>query len=148
MNRISPFVILIFIFSIQILAQNRYACESGEVLFGGYDPVSYFTFNPAKGDSSIFTIFQGRYIQFASVENKERFDDNPEKYLPGYGGWCAHGMSDGVFFQPDYSSYKIQNHQLLFFRQKIYLNGLSEWNKNPNNNKMKADLIYDKYFVK
>ena len=38
---------------------------------------------------------------FASEENKEMFEANPEKYAPAYGGWCAYGVAVGKKFVAD-----------------------------------------------
>ncbi|MFT5641260.1 MAG: YHS domain-containing protein [Cyclobacteriaceae bacterium] len=127
-------------------SQDRFATSEGTVLFDGYDPVGFFTKDILKGKTSISTLFKGRFIYFTNERNKERFLENKEKYFPGYGGWCAIAMTDGIFVLPDYTMYKIQDGQLLFFRRKAYFNGLTLWDKNPENNKMKADLQYNKYF--
>jgi len=130
----------------QASAQDRFASDEGSIFFGGYDPVGFFNKEVLKGRPELSVLYQGRYIYFSSEKNKNAFLKNKEKYFPGYGGWCAIAMTDGLFVQPDYTMYKIQDGQLLFFRRKAYFNGLTLWDKNPENNKMKADLEYDKYF--
>jgi len=126
--------------------QGRYASEQNTVLFEGYDPVAFFNGETVKGKVSIPSLYQGRLIYFTSEDNRERFNKNKERFFPKYGGWCAIAMVDGIFVKPDYTLYKIQDGQLMFFRRKAYFNGLTQWNKDPVNNQMKANLVYDKYF--
>ena len=57
----------------------------------GYDLVIYFSKNkPVKGKSSISNQYQDLLFYFSSQENKDIFVNNPSKYLPKYGGWCAY----------------------------------------------------------
>ncbi|WP_446751434.1 YHS domain-containing (seleno)protein [Vibrio sp. S9_S30] len=56
----------------------------------GYDAVSYFEASePQKGSSNHIIEYQGADWYFASKENLEKFIQNPEKYAPQYGGYCA-----------------------------------------------------------
>lgn len=67
-----------------------------EGAIGGYDPVAYFTQStPIKGMPTISLDWQGATWHFASEENRQLFSQNPEKYAPAYGGWCAYGWSQG-----------------------------------------------------
>ncbi len=52
---------------------------------------------------------------FASKSNKTSFDNNPTKYLPAYGGWCAFGVSVGKKFHSDPLAWRVVN-------GKLYLN--------------------------
>ena len=59
----------------------------------GYDLVSYFSKRePIKGKASISSRFGGLLFYFSSQENKDIFVNNPSKYLPKYGGWCAYAI--------------------------------------------------------
>ncbi|RMF13201.1 MAG: YHS domain-containing protein [Alphaproteobacteria bacterium] len=63
---------------------------------GGYDPVAYFTeHRPVKGAPGISLEYLGATWRFASVENRERFRQDPQKYMPQYGGFCAWAAADG-----------------------------------------------------
>ena len=71
-----------------------FADENGALR--GYDPVAYFTEVAAvAGDRRIRYRFAGHDFYFASEDNRQRFIDNPDAYLPQYGGYCAYGMSKG-----------------------------------------------------
>lgn len=93
----------------------------------GVDPVSYFTKGaPIDGDFSITEVHNGATYRFATEENRELFKQNPEKYLPQYGGFCAFGTAMGVKVDGDPDLWKIVD-------GKLYLN-LSQsiqerWNK-------------------
>ena len=59
----------------------------------GYDPVAFFTENkPVKGKPEFKSTDQGVTYLFASAENKMRFEKEPAKYEPAFGGFCAYGM--------------------------------------------------------
>ncbi|HGO5292047.1 YHS domain-containing (seleno)protein [Photobacterium damselae] len=56
----------------------------------GYDVVSYFTEGkPTKGDQQFHTEYQGATWLFSSKENLALFKQDPTKYAPQYGGYCA-----------------------------------------------------------
>src|SRR5262245_22512346 len=56
---------------------------------GGYDPVSYFSGNPQKGEAANKAAYKGATYYFASAENAAKFKANPAAYAPQYGGYCA-----------------------------------------------------------
>jgi len=62
----------------------------------GYDVVAYFTEEAAiKGSEEFTATYQDATFQFASEENRQRFLDDPEQYIPAYGGYCALGVANG-----------------------------------------------------
>jgi len=82
----------------------------------GYDPVAYFTENaPVKGSSEFSTEHLGATWFFASEANKQLFINNPEKYTPQYGGYCAYAVSrnSSASIKPEF--FTIEN-------DKLYLN--------------------------
>lgn len=57
---------------------------------GGYDTVAYFTVGkPVKGLKKFKTEYKKTTWLFSSAENLAAFKQNPEKYAPQYGGFCA-----------------------------------------------------------
>ena len=61
-----------------------------------YDVVAYHTDGKAlKGDVKFSEWYHGAKYLFTSHEHREIFRDNPKKYLPQYGGFCAYAMSLG-----------------------------------------------------
>lgn len=77
------------------LSVDHFNTDSENLVANGYDVVSYFTDSkPVKGKQTISTDFQGLLLYFSSHENKRKFLDDPEKYLPKYGGWCAYAIGN------------------------------------------------------
>ncbi len=74
----------------------------------GVDPVAYFSLKPGDdavdGDKSITWRYKGADWYFSSAANRELFIQDPEQYVPQYGGYCAYAVSQGslVSVNPDY----------------------------------------------
>lgn len=63
----------------------------------GYDTVAYFTEDKAvEGDDAYSMEYQGATWLFSSQENLDLFAENPEKYAPQYGGYCAYAVSQNT----------------------------------------------------
>lgn len=136
----------LLLFSIIVTAQDAYPVNNGGVLLDGYDPVSYFDEKVEKGDENISVEVDGRKLLFSSERNKEAYQKDPSRYEPAYGGWCAIAMVDKTFVVPDYTLYKIQDGALLFFSIRAFFNGLTEWEKDADKNKLLADTNYTVLF--
>ena len=62
----------------------------------GTDPVAYFTMSkPVLGNADQAFKWNGDTWHFASGENRQTFERDPEKYAPQYGGHCVYAMSKG-----------------------------------------------------
>jgi len=62
----------------------------------GYDVVAYFTEDrPVEGSPEITAEWEDAIFQFSSEENRDRFLEAPEDYIPAYGGYCALGVANG-----------------------------------------------------
>ncbi|MEM7224399.1 MAG: YHS domain-containing (seleno)protein [Pseudomonadota bacterium] len=82
----------------------------------GYDVVAYFTDGqPTVGRAKFSTVHNDATYRFASRANLEAFEDNPEAYLPQYGGFCAYGVAVGAKFDGDPQLWEIVD-------GKLYLN--------------------------
>lgn len=108
----------------------------------GYDPVSYFLDSgPQAGRADLSATHQGATYRFASKKNLRRFEDDPGKYLPQYGGFCAYGASVGAKFDGDPLVWKVVD-------GKLYLNLNSEiqklWNEDIGGAVSKADANWPK----
>jgi YHS domain-containing protein len=58
------------------------------VAIKGYDTVAYFTLNrPVEGDKKFNFAWNGATWWFSSMEHRELFVKNPQKYAPQYGGY-------------------------------------------------------------
>jgi YHS domain-containing protein len=82
----------------------------------GYDPVAYFeTGKPMRGLAKIMVSYGGARYLFATKAHRKSFLNNPTKYLPQFGGFCAVGTSFGEKVDVDPETGKIVN-------GKLYLN--------------------------
>lgn len=105
------------------------------VALGGFDPVSYFPEGggqAAKGFIKRDYKHAGVTYRFASDANRERFRDDPEKYLPAYNGWCAWAMAElnaKVDVEP--TAYEIYGGKLYVFYDHADLNTRALWLQNP-----------------
>lgn len=83
----------------------------------GYDVVAYFTEDKAvRGDTSIISHDEdGKAYLFSSEENLKKFKENPSKYKPAFGGYCAMGVAMGKKFSVDPESFAVVD-------GKLYLN--------------------------
>lgn len=58
----------------------------------GYDPVAYFTVGkPIAGNPQFTAQHDGATYRFASAANRDAFAEEPAKYAPAFGGFCAMG---------------------------------------------------------
>ncbi len=124
--------------------QKHFLVEDG-VAIEGYDPVAYHTDNTAvEGKKSITTVHEGITYRFASEENRKTFQENPEKYLPAYGGWCAYALAaNGEKMEPDPETFKLQEGKLYLFYNGFFNNTLPKWNKKEKEMKEKADKAWE-----
>lgn len=90
--------------------------NANDLAIQGYDTVSYFSKNgPVKGSHDFTATYKNAIYQFSSEENRDLFKQNPEKYAPQYGGFCAFGVTMDRKFDTDPTAYKIVDN-------KLYLN--------------------------
>ncbi len=63
------------------------------VAIKGYDPVAYFTDDRARmGNSEYSYNWMAANWHFVNEEHLNMFKEDPEKYAPKYGGYCAYGV--------------------------------------------------------
>lgn len=108
----------------------------------GFDPVAYFTEGQARVGEASFTATHGdAAYRFVSQANKEKFEKNPERYVPQYGGYCAFGVSVGAKFDGDPRLFKVVDGKLYFnLNREIQKN----WLKDVPGNIHKADANWRK----
>lgn len=105
------------IFSSQLLAIDPvYTNGSSNIAIKGYDTVAFFTENkPVKGHKQFSTQYQEATWYFSSQENLQRFINEPERYAPQYGGYCAYAISRNTTASINPRYFNIHN-------GKLYLN--------------------------
>lgn len=117
MNRFKLLVLSLFVFSLVLGAGIAQAGKQvySTVGAGGYDLVSYHKDDgPKEGTGAFIVEHDGVNYLFSSEENKKTFANNPNKYLPEYGGWCAYGASVGKKFVGDPEVWKLIDGELYF----------------------------------
>ncbi|MEM7467785.1 MAG: YHS domain-containing (seleno)protein [Pseudomonadota bacterium] len=122
------------------IEKRTFSTEEGAIR--GYDPVAYFTAGkPVKGKSSLTTQHGTGVYHFSSQEHLDLFEQNPDKYAPQYGGFCAYAMSKGFDVSSDPAAWTIRD-------DKLYLNyslGVRKtWLKKPDEYIVKADKNWAK----
>lgn len=97
------FIVFILLCS-SVSAQNSQTFVNNGYAISGYDPVAYFTESkPVKGNKAFSYEWHDAIWLFASKATLDKFENDPEKYAPQYGGYCAYGCSNGykASTQPD-----------------------------------------------
>ena len=150
MKRITLIVTLaVFAHLTQAQNGNHYAGSNEENAFDGNDLVSYFeSKTPVKGSEDFNYDYDGIHLLFSSDENRTKFKNDPDQYIPAYNGWCAIALTGGSFVRPDFNEYKIQDGQLLFFEVRAFFNGKTAWERDPDIHKIVADKKYDELLNK
>lgn len=97
--------------------QGTYNLQNGVGLHG-YDPVAIFPEGggqPTAGNAQIRTDHAGVTYYFASEQNKNLFAQNPGKYEPTYGGWCAFAMASGSYVDVQPELYTLNGNRAHYF---------------------------------
>jgi YHS domain-containing protein len=110
---------------------------ASKIAVSGYDPVAFFTDSkPVNGSPFITAQYEGATYFFASEEHKKLFTENPDKYAPQYGGYCAFGVGLDKLFPVDINTWQVRE-------GKLYLNLnegiLKKFNADFEGNVTKAD---------
>ena len=112
----------------------------------GFDVVSFFNGKPLKGSQNFITNYDGGKFVFASKENLEKFETNPEGFAPQYGGFCAIAMSEDKEVIPNPKSWEIRDGKLYFFTRMLFgiIDAKRQWVKDPLVKRNLADAAWDK----
>lgn len=116
--------------------------DKNGVAINGYDPVAYFTDSKSViGTKKYSYKWNGAEWYFANKSHLEMFENNPEKYAPQYGGFCAFGVTKNKLVSTDPNAWQIVN-------GKLYLCHTKEvhklWEKDIKNNIKKGDKMFPK----
>ncbi len=80
---------------------------------GGYDSVAYFREDRARAGSARYRqVWNGVVWFFATPANRDAFAASPERYAPRYGGFSAHGVSNGALYGIDPYAFHIADGNL------------------------------------
>ena len=112
----------------------------------GYDPVAYFVESkPVKGLAEFEHEWNGARYRFASAANRDRFAQDPARYVPQYGGFCAFAVSRGYTAVIDPEAWSVVS-------GRLYLNYSKRvqrmWQEDVPGNIKKADENWPKLMDK
>lgn len=144
----SPLLALVFVLSVaadevtHVNTSSEATATGAPLAVHGYDTVAYFTEGRAvPGKEEFSTVHDGATYRFASAANQEKFEGNPESYLPQYGGFCAYGVTVGKKVDIDPEAFAVVDGKLyLNYSLKIQ----KKWNKDVSGYIKKAEEAWPK----
>ncbi len=142
MNRIGFYIsFMVIAMMVSNMAQAELApiYTSGKNNYGagGYDVTSYFTQSKAvKGKADYQAEWQGAQWLFSSAENRDKFNANPEKYAPQYGGYCAWAVSNDSTAKGSPTQWTVVDDKL-YLNYNAVIKGV--WGRKKEQNIAKAD---------
>lgn len=111
----------LFGFATTAAAGNQHNVSAGLTMAGaplaihGYDAVAFHTEGKAViGSAKYAVVHDGAAYRFASEANQKHFEQNPQKYAPAFGGYCAFGVAMGAKFDGDPRVFEIVDGTLYF----------------------------------
>ena len=109
----------------------------GEFAIKGYDAVAYhLEMKPVKGDSDYTAEWNGAKWRFASAENRDLFAEDPERWAPRYGGYCAWAVANNYTAKTDPDAWTVVD-------ERLYLNYSKrvrrQWSKDIPGNIQRGD---------
>jgi hypothetical protein len=85
----------------------------GDLAAGGYDTVAYHTDGRAtRGDARFEHRWNGAIWRFATDANRQTFLQDPARYAPEFGGYCAYAVSRGYTADGDPEVWRIVDGRL------------------------------------
>lgn len=107
---------------------GAYNTDDSKIALQGYSPVSYIDLQLAqRGSKAYQSEYDGLKYYFIDGDQKNKFDANPTKYLPQYGGWCATGIAVGAKFRTDPNKFLISKGNLYLFLYDLEVDALQLW---------------------
>jgi len=117
------------------LRRKSFNVDKDGVALQGYDPISYLDkAGPKEGKKEHAFVYRGITYRFATAENKAKFEAEPAKYEPPYGGWCAWAVIDGDKVEIDPMNYEVIDGRVYLFYKGWLGNAKKKWD-----DKLKAD---------
>lgn len=99
--------------TVSVNTSTGLTAEGAPLALHGYDPVAYFTHGePRLGLAEHSLVHDGATYRFVGQQHLKTFREDPERFLPAFGGFCAYGVSVGAKFDGDPHVWKIVDNQL------------------------------------
>lgn len=140
------FIFLAFTFfslPITVFAQDLPPISmQNSVALGGYDAVAYFAAEEATPGKGRYSLRHNKATwYFSSASNRHSFKDNPQKYAPQFGGYCATCLAKGQWVAGNPRFWMIKSGNLIFL---IYMK--KHWKPGPSAFQINNLLITCFYF--
>lgn len=126
-------------------AGQTYIDQTGYAV-SGYDVVAFFDLKqaefgqaqpkPVPGNELIFAEHKGATYVFASMENRVRFMNDPERFVPKYDGHCSLAVMAGVKLPGNPNNWRIIDDQLYLTTKNA---SFTAWEKSPIKHIVEAD---------
>ncbi|KAB1160407.1 YHS domain-containing (seleno)protein [Tenacibaculum aiptasiae] len=121
-------LLLLTVSTVLIAQKTDYNTKKGYVA-EGFDVVSYFEDGkPLEGKKKFQTTYDGTKFKFSSEKNLNLFKENPVKYIPQYGGYCAYAIAEKnkkMYIDPEV--YEIRDGKLYLFYSSWIGSKLGDW---------------------
>jgi YHS domain-containing protein len=85
----------------------------------GFDVTTYFGESTAtKGNDLYQAVYNGKRYIFVNEENQQKFAKDPERFLPQFGGYCSHSVSQGTPIESNPAIYIVEDDNLFLFSRE------------------------------
>ncbi|SNY94895.1 YHS domain-containing (seleno)protein [Flagellimonas pacifica] len=102
--------------------------DDSKIGLQGYSPVSYLDLGLAqRGSKQYKAVHKDIAYYFTSAEQKLKFEKNPEKYMPQYGGFCAFGVYAKAKFRVDPTKFVVSNGKYYLFLNDVEVDAKQLW---------------------
>jgi len=126
MKTLSTF--LLFFLSLAAFAQHTDYNEKKGFAAEGYDVTEYFNNKAMEGNKKFVAEYDGTKFKFYSQANLDKFNSDPEAYIPQYGGYCAYAVADkGKKIGVNPKTFEIRDGKLYLFYNSWGVNTLEKW---------------------
>lgn len=120
---------------------ERFSKDGEDVALKGYDVVSYLEKRAEKGKREFSLEYGSVTWLFTTMEHRNLFITDPDRYLPEYGGFCAYSVSKGYPATADPRAYSFEGGKLYLFFDKAVQN---VWEQDRSGSLVKADRNWPK----
>ncbi len=137
----SIWILVLLFTSVVINGQGKAVNIQNNFGAAGYDLVSYVEQKAIKGNDKFILKYQGVSYRFSSKVNLLKFEEDPVKFLPQYGGWCAYAMAtQGEKVKVNPKTFELRNGKLYLFYDAYFDNTYEDWKEEgPEELVVKAD---------
>ena len=126
-------ILVITLFSISLShaigqSKTEYNIDNSNVALSGFSPVSYLDLGLAqRGVKTHKSTYDDVIYYFTNEEQKAKFDKDPERYLPQFGGYCAFGVYVGAKFRTDPNKFVVKDDQYFLFLNDLEVDAKQLW---------------------